>query len=123
MTDFLSLPERGLRRTDGRGPRCPATGTGSRDQARELTRFARASVRPDGGFWWLDDDGRPDPTQPLHTWITCRMTHVFALANLQGEPGAGPIADHGVAALSGLLRDSRARRLVRQRGRRRYAGR
>src|SRR5262245_53336434 len=74
-------------------------------QARDLTRFARAAVRPDGGFWWLGDDGAPDESQPLHTWIACRMTHVFGLANLQGEPGAGPIADHGVAALSGLLRD------------------
>jgi mannose/cellobiose epimerase-like protein (N-acyl-D-glucosamine 2-epimerase family) len=76
-------------------------------QANELTRFARASVRPEGGFWWLDDYGQPDPAQPLHTWITCRMTHVFALANLRGEPGAGPIADHGVTALTGLLRDER----------------
>src|SRR5215475_274947 len=76
-----------------------------RDHAQELTRFARGAVRPDGGFWWLDDEGAPDRTQPRHTWITSRMTHVFGLANLQGEPGAGPIVDHGLAALSGMLRD------------------
>lgn len=76
-------------------------------QARSLTRFARASVRAEGGFWWLDDDGRPDPDQPQHTWIACRMTHVFALASLRGEPGAGPVVDHGVAALAGLLHDDR----------------
>ncbi len=74
-------------------------------QADQLTRFARASRRPGGGFWWLDARGSPDREQPVHTWITGRMTHVFALASLRGEPGAGVIADHGVAALNGLLRD------------------
>ena len=75
------------------------------EHARALTRFARASVRPEGGFWWLDAYGYPDQEQPVQTWITCRMTHVFALASLRGEPGAGPIADHGIAALTGLLCD------------------
>jgi mannose/cellobiose epimerase-like protein (N-acyl-D-glucosamine 2-epimerase family) len=74
-------------------------------QADSLTAFARASVRPAGGFWWLDGTGHPDPAQPQHTWIVSRMTHVFALAHLRGEPGAGPIVDHGLAALDGLLRD------------------
>jgi mannose/cellobiose epimerase-like protein (N-acyl-D-glucosamine 2-epimerase family) len=75
------------------------------DQTLALTRFARASVRADGGFWWLDDDGEPDLSEPLHTWIACRMTHVFALAHLRGEADAGPIVDHGIAALCGPLRD------------------
>jgi len=75
------------------------------DQARSLTRFAAASVRGEGGFWWLDDDGRPDTLEPLHTWIACRMTHVFGLGHLRGDPGAAAIADHGVAALDLLLRD------------------
>ena len=106
MTDLVGLPE-----LDFGGSRPWTALPSHRDwlhgQARELTRFARASVRADGGFWWLDDAGRPDPSQPLHTWIACRMTHVYGLANLQGEPGAGPIADHGVSALSGLFRDPR----------------
>jgi mannose/cellobiose epimerase-like protein (N-acyl-D-glucosamine 2-epimerase family) len=77
-------------------------------QTAALTRFARASVRDEGGFWWLDPHGRPDRSQPLHAWITCRMTHVFALESLRGTgPEAGPVADHGIAALSGLLRDDR----------------
>jgi mannose/cellobiose epimerase-like protein (N-acyl-D-glucosamine 2-epimerase family) len=33
------------------------------------------------------------------------MAHVYALANLRGTPGAGPLADHGLGALSGPLRD------------------
>jgi mannose/cellobiose epimerase-like protein (N-acyl-D-glucosamine 2-epimerase family) len=75
--------------------------------AEALLRFARASVRDEGGFWWLDSHGRPDRTQPLHAWIACRMTHVFALASLRGSPGAEAVADHGIAALSGPLRDDR----------------
>ena len=75
------------------------------EQARGLVDFARASVRPEGGFWWLDDRGAPDPSEPLHTWIACRMTHVFALAHLRGEPDTAAVVDHGIASLTGLLRD------------------
>lgn len=53
----------------------------------------------------MDDAGVPDPRRPLHLWITCRMTHVFGLAHLLGEPGAAELADHGIAALGGLLHD------------------
>src|SRR5262245_32305995 len=74
-------------------------------QAAALADFARQSVRPEGGFWWQRDDGRPERSEPLHTWIGCRMTHVFALAHLAGDPTAGAIVDHGVASLQGLLRD------------------
>src|SRR5215467_7075585 len=76
-----------------------------RQQARELAAFGRAAVRPEGAFWWLDDGGRPDPAEPLHTWIACRATHVNGLAHLLGDPDAGAVADHGVAALTGPLRD------------------
>jgi mannose/cellobiose epimerase-like protein (N-acyl-D-glucosamine 2-epimerase family) len=77
-------------------------------QADALARFARGSVREAGGFWWLDEHGRPDQARPLHAWVTCRMTHVFALQALRGAgPDAALLVDHGVAALSGLLRDER----------------
>ena len=78
------------------------------EQADALARFARGSVRDEGGFWWLDAHGRPDRVQPVHTWISCRMTHVFALESLRGtDPDAPSIVDHGIAALTGLLRDDR----------------
>ena len=70
-----------------------------------LIGFARASVRDGGGFWWLDTEGRPDPTQPIYTWIACRMTFVFALASMRGDAGAAALVDHGLAALTGPLRD------------------
>ncbi|WP_436786825.1 AGE family epimerase/isomerase [Yinghuangia sp. YIM S10712] len=72
-----------------------------------LLRFAAAARDPRGGFAWLDADGRPDPAHGVELWITARMAHVFALAHLRGVPGAGPLADHGLAALSGPLRDLR----------------
>ena len=33
------------------------------------------------------------------------MTHVFALGQLLGRPGCGPLVEHGVAALQGRFRD------------------
>ncbi|MFC6344644.1 AGE family epimerase/isomerase, partial [Nocardioides hankookensis] len=70
-----------------------------------LLEFARASVHPDGGFAWLDDDGRPELDRPVELWITCRMTHVFALAHLMGRPYAAELVDHGIDALTGRFRD------------------
>ncbi|KHL17124.1 UNVERIFIED_CONTAM: N-acyl-D-glucosamine 2-epimerase [Mumia flava] len=70
-----------------------------------LIDFARASAAPPVGFAWLDDDGRPDPRQPIHTWITTRMTYVFSLAALLDVDGAEEIAAIGVDALLGPLHD------------------
>jgi sulfoquinovose isomerase len=70
-----------------------------------LLDFARRAALPSGGFGWLDERGRPREDRGVETWITARMTHVFAVADLRGVPGAGPLADHGVAALRGPLRD------------------
>jgi mannose/cellobiose epimerase-like protein (N-acyl-D-glucosamine 2-epimerase family) len=70
-----------------------------------LLEFGRAARHPAGGFAWLDETGHPDPTQPVELWVSCRMTHVNALGHLLGRPGCGALADHGVAALNGRLRD------------------
>ena len=70
-----------------------------------LLEFGRASRHPDGGFAWLTDDGTPDLDRPVELWISCRMTHVYALGHLMGRPGCGALADHGVAALRGRVRD------------------
>jgi mannose/cellobiose epimerase-like protein (N-acyl-D-glucosamine 2-epimerase family) len=71
-----------------------------------LLDFAAGARLPGGGFGWLDRSGRLRPDGVAHTWITARMTHVFSLAHLRGVPGAGELADHGLAALSGRLRDA-----------------
>jgi sulfoquinovose isomerase len=70
-----------------------------------LLGFARDPSHPIGGFAVLDGDGRPEVTAPVHTWITCRMTHVHALAHLRGLPGSSRWIDHGIAALTDLLWD------------------
>src|SRR5436190_6482097 len=72
-----------------------------------LLEFGRASQHPAGGFAWLDDDGVPLLDRPSELWITCRMTHVYALGHLLGRPGCSALADHGVAALRGKFRDAR----------------
>ena len=48
--------------------------------------------------------GVPALDRPVELWVSCRMTHVFALGHLMGRPGCGSLADHGVAALQGRLR-------------------
>ena len=70
-----------------------------------LLDFGRASRDPAGGFAWLDDEGAAEPDRPTELWITCRMTHVYALGHLMGRPGCGSLADHGVAALGGRFHD------------------
>jgi sulfoquinovose isomerase len=70
-----------------------------------LLAFSRAARHPAGGFAWLDAAGRPQLDRPVELWITCRMTHVFALGHLMGRPGCGPLVDHGVQALTSVFRD------------------
>jgi len=70
-----------------------------------LLAFGRASRHPDGGFAWLGDTGEPDLERPLEVWVTCRMTHVYALGQLMGRPGCAPLVDHGVRALLTRFRD------------------
>lgn len=72
---------------------------------RRLLAFSPDPRHPQGGFAVLDADGYAQPREPVHTWITGRMTHVHALAHLRGVPGSGSLIDHGVAALTGLLLD------------------
>lgn len=71
-----------------------------------LLDFARASGDPLGGFGWLGDDGTLDRKRDAELWITCRMTHVFALSHLLGRPGDTALVDHGLAALDGRFRDA-----------------
>ncbi|GAA1888368.1 AGE family epimerase/isomerase [Lapillicoccus jejuensis] len=74
-------------------------------QAASLLDFTRGAAHPDGGFGWLDDDGRVEAGRPVELWITCRMTHVLGLAAIAGDEGARDLVDHGVRALRGRLHD------------------
>ena len=85
-------------------PELPDRGWLEREGDR-LLDFARAAEHPDGGFAWLDERGLPRLDQPVELWITCRMTHAFALGKLRGRSGCDRLVDHGVQALLGRLRD------------------
>lgn len=75
-------------------------------QAAVLVEFARDSRHP-LGFGWQSDLGVIDPDRPVELWITCRMTHVFALESLRLAPDLSrDLAEHGVASLLGPLRDT-----------------
>jgi mannose/cellobiose epimerase-like protein (N-acyl-D-glucosamine 2-epimerase family) len=76
-------------------------------EADRLVDFARRAHDPRGGFGWLGDRGELTADTPVQTWVTARMTHVFALATLRGDDTARSEVDHGVRALRTGLRDAR----------------
>lgn len=69
--------------------------------------FARRFPHPDGGAYYLSEGGLPDLSRPVHTWITSRMLHVYALGHLAGVPGSRPLAEAAFAGLTGQLQDAR----------------
>jgi sulfoquinovose isomerase len=75
------------------------------EHARELLRFGRRSAREGGGAYWLDDQGAPDLSQPLFTWITTRAVHVYGLGSLMGIPGCTAVAQAALDGLVGPLHD------------------
>lgn len=74
-------------------------------EAARLIDFGRGAVLPGGGFGWLDDHGQIDVTQACPLYLNSRMTYVFALAHLQGEPGAESLAASGLRALADRYAD------------------
>src|SRR5215218_9999134 len=59
---------------------------------RHLLDFGRETADPGGGARWLTGDGSPDFEQPIRTWVTARMTHVYSLGGLLGVPGSATVA-------------------------------
>jgi sulfoquinovose isomerase len=77
-----------------------------RAQATGLIDFGRGAALPGGGFGWLDDNGRIDPTKPCPLYVNARMIHVFSLAHLDGAHGAGELASSGLEALATRYADA-----------------
>jgi sulfoquinovose isomerase len=74
--------------------------------------FERHIINPLGGFYDLDDQGRP--TAPgygavvkpsRYLFATSRIIHCYAIAHLMGRPGADVIIDHGMDFLWNGHRD------------------
>ncbi|MBL8575714.1 MAG: AGE family epimerase/isomerase [Mesorhizobium sp.] len=66
-----------------------------------LDFFQFTAFNPTGGFFTLDNAGRPFPPEggsgvvrQIHD--TTRMVHCFAIAHLLGLPGADSVIDHGM---------------------------
>ncbi len=74
-------------------------------QTTSLVEFAKRSPHPDGGFAWLDDDGHPLVDRPVELWVSCRMIHVLALAEILGDDSCRPLVDAGIAGLRTRLHD------------------
>ncbi|WP_370645948.1 oligoribonuclease [Brachybacterium sp. ACRRE] len=74
-------------------------------EGEELLVFGAESLREDGGFGWLDENGELDGDKPAELWVTCRMTHCFALATMLGSPEYGRFVDHGIESLRTVFKD------------------
>lgn len=74
-------------------------------QFQGLLTFGREFPAPDGGAGWLDASGHRDPSQPVFTWVSARMLHVYSLATVLGVPGSRPLAQAALAGLTGSLHD------------------
>lgn len=74
--------------------------------AHQALNFFDASVRPEGGFYTLDLNGKPLPSdvQELHT--TTRLVHSYALAQMAGRKDSAGIIDRGIDYLWNNHRDT-----------------
>ncbi|MBB3285810.1 MULTISPECIES: AGE family epimerase/isomerase [unclassified Rhizobium] len=80
------------------------------DQADALFNFFQyRAVNPKGGFYDMDDYGKPlDKTNPVRgIHLTARMVHCFSIGSLLGRPGANEIVDHGMNYLWNHHRDTK----------------
>lgn len=75
------------------------------EQRDTMFAFGRQFPSPQGGSYWLGDDGTPWKDRERATWITCRMTHVYSLAAMSGFQGAEELVDAGLRGLRGELHD------------------
>ena len=65
-----------------------------------LLKFGKNFPSPEGGSYYLGDDGTPWKDRPRETWITCRMAHVYSIGKMLGYEGCDKLAE---AAVKGLL--------------------
>ncbi|MDO4976955.1 MAG: AGE family epimerase/isomerase [Eubacteriales bacterium] len=66
----------------------------------DLLIFGHRFPSPEGGSYYLGDDGTPWKERDRETWITSRMAHVYSLGSFLGHEGSETLID---AALHGLI--------------------
>ena len=71
----------------------------------DLLSFGHGFASPEGGAYYLGDDGSPWRDRPRETWITCRMAHVYSMGELLGHKGSRQLVDSAIKGLFGELHD------------------
>ncbi len=77
------------------------------DLREELFSFGHLFPSPEGGAYYLGDDGTPWTSRPRETWITSRMEHVYSIGIMLGHKGSRELADAALKGLMGELHDDR----------------
>lgn len=75
------------------------------EQSRLVAFFEAAAVDSRGGYFWLDERGRPVPSHDRPLWHAARLVHCFSIEHMLGRAGAGRIAEHGIAAILDTFAD------------------
>ena len=73
----------------------------------DLLNFGHRFPSPNGGSYYLGDDGTPWKDRNRETWITCRMAHVYSLGLMLGHEGSGELVDAALKGLRGELHDDK----------------
>lgn len=73
----------------------------------DLFSFGHRFASPEGGAYYLGDDGTPWTDRPRETWITCRMAHVYSIGELLGHEGSKQLVQSAIAGIRGELHDSK----------------
>ncbi len=71
----------------------------------DLFRFGTRFPSPEGGSYYLGDDGTPWKERNRETWITSRMVHVYSMASMLDFEGSTELIDAGLKGLTGELHD------------------
>ena len=75
------------------------------DNVVSLLEFGKRFPSPEGGSYYLGDDGSPWKDRSRETWITCRMVHVYSIGSMMGIAGCKALAEQGLKGLMGELCD------------------
>lgn len=77
------------------------------EQLDKLLSFGHGFVSPEGGAYYLGDEGEPCKDRPRETWITARMLHVYSIGVMLGNEGADELALSALKGLIGELHDDK----------------
>ena len=78
-----------------------------KDLREDLLSFGKHFPSPEGGSYYLSDDGTPWKDRPREAFITARMAHVYCMGQFLGFPEADHLADEALRGLAGELKDTR----------------